>query len=162
MSDKINHRVPTAGIARATLSEREKMVLNRFVDTGEKVVSYKTIYPTVNISDANIIKWFTTPEVCHELLNIQQSMVIYDTVCDAKLLQIINDPATCARDCINAIKEWNSLRSRILTQVQVNTVSEINFKNIDSDNMEILIGVILKGREDINELQYIENKDVDK
>ena len=120
----------------------ELKVIYEFVDTGAKRASYiKILGETPNTT---IYRWFKKPEVKKKILEIGQELEIYDTVCDKVLLNIITDKDTFNRDKISAIKVWNDLRDRTHTTIKLETESKIDFKNVKTEDLAIMVEFFLK------------------
>ncbi len=124
------------------LTPDELKVVYEFVDTGAKRASYKNILGEA--PNTTIYRWFKKPEVKRMILEVGQELEIYDTVCDKVLLNIITDKETFNRDKISAIKVWNDLRDRTHTTIKLETESKIDFKNVKTEDLAIMVEFFLK------------------
>lgn len=124
------------------LTEKEIAIVYEFVDNGNRRKSYRKISKDKKITDTQIYQFFKRKDVKDFIKEIGSNFDNYDTVCDKKLLAIINDPCSSGKNVIAAIKEWNTLRNRIVQTIQLYQTEEIDFKNLNDENLEKLINVI--------------------
>ena len=124
------------------LTPDELKVLYEFVDTGLKRPSYRKIFGD-EPSSSSIYRWYKKPEVKKKILEIGQDLEIYDTVCDKVLLNIITSDLAENRDKISAIKTWNDLRNRTHTTIKLETQSTLDFSNVKTEDLEVMVNLIL-------------------
>lgn len=125
-------------------TEKEMEVLYMFVDKGNRRKCYKEVFGKDVPSDKTIYRWFNKPKVQAKIIEIGQSLAIYDTVCDKTLLKIITDTNANNRDKINAIKAWNDLRQRVFTNIKLEHTEKLDLSNVTTDNLESIVEAITK------------------
>ena len=118
-------------------------VLYLFVVKGNRRASYKKIFGDRGKSQAGIYRWFARTDVQSKIVEIGQSLAIYDTVCDKVLLDIIINEDSANRDKIQAIKTWNDLRARVHTNIKISVADKIDFSNVSDENLESIVKAIL-------------------
>lgn len=123
-------------------SEEEMEIIYRFVDTGKPELSYKEVYPTAKKSE--IRDFFKRKDTKDKIDEIGKSFVIYDTVSDKCLIDIITNRNSKDKDKIQAIKVWNDLRKRTTSDTVINNETHIDLSNITNDNLESIVEKILK------------------
>lgn len=123
-------------------TEQEMEIIYRFVDTGKPIISYREVYPTAKIGEAR--DFFKRKDVKEKIDEIGKSFVIYDTVADKCLLDIISNQESKDKDKIQAIKVWNDLRKRTTSDITINNETHLDLSNITNDNLESIVEKILK------------------
>lgn len=129
-------------------TEDEMKVIYYFCDFGNKRTSYRKFLGD-DISDTSIYKWFNRADVQAKILEVGQSLSVYDTVCDKTLLNIITDLSAQDKDKIQAIKVWNDLRKRTHQTIQLQHTGNIDLSNVTDENLESIVNNILKVDEEI-------------
>lgn len=124
------------------LNLKELEVIYEFINTGQKRPSYRKFFGD-EPSSSSIYRWYAKPEVKKKILEIGQELEIYDTVCDKVLLNIITDKDAFNRDKIQAIKVWNDLRDRTHTTIKLETETKLDFKNVKTEDLAIMVEFFL-------------------
>jgi len=137
------------------LTEVELNIINTFLSTGDRLSAWKE-HSQTEVSDASIYNFFRKPEVSQKIIEMGNSLNVYDTVCDLKLLSIINDPKESTRNVILAIKEWNSLRNRIHTNIKIEAIQNIDFSDLTDSGLEKII-MAMNPVQDVEYEEIIDN-----
>jgi len=124
------------------LTDTEIKIIYDFVDSGNRKLSYRK-FITIPATDYQIYTWYKRKEVNEFIKSIGSDLEIFDTVCDKKLLNIINDTQSNDRDKIAAIKVWNDLRKRTFLQVKIDEVNSLDFTDMSDDNLALLVSKIV-------------------
>lgn len=95
-------------------------------------------------SDSAIYRWFGKKEVQAKIIEVGNSLSVYDTVCDKALLNIISNVNSFDKDKIAAIKVWNDLRKRVSQTITLQHNANIDFSNVTDDNLESIVNKILE------------------
>lgn len=143
-----------------TLSPKEEEVINNFLNTGDRVASYNKVFNKKK-DDTHIYRFFRQQNVIQKIIEAGNELSIYDTVCDIKLLSIINDPNASHKNQINAIKEWNNLRNRVHTNIKVEQVQNLDFTDLSDDGLQKIIDAFTPKIEDIEDIEYQEINNTD-
>jgi hypothetical protein len=126
-------------------SVKEMKVLYLFVDNGNRRGCYKKVFGN-DQPDATIYKWFNKKVVKEKIVEIGESLAVYDTVCDKVLLSIITNEISEDKDKISAIKTWNALRARVHTTIKLESENIIDLSNISTDNLSEAVKAIMGGK----------------
>lgn len=126
-------------------TEDEMTVLYTFIDKGGRVASYRSVFGDAKSKSA-IYYWFRNPAVQMKIIEIGDSLSVYDTVCDKTLISIITSSSTNNRDKIAAIKTWNDLRDRVHTTIKLDVEKKLDLSNITTENLGEVVNAILKVR----------------
>lgn len=129
-------------------SEEQMKVLWTFIDKGGRVASYEKVFGKGHKSQSAIYTWFRTPHVQLKLRELGDSLAVYDTVCDKVLLNIVTDPTASNRDKIQAIKTWNDLRDRVHTTIKVESMTQLDLKDVSTENLESIVAALTKQKND--------------
>lgn len=130
------------------LDETEILVLLEFVKHGGRERCFRK-YIDFPCTTGFIFKWFSSKPVTKWLSDYTNSLSVYDTIADTKLISIMTASQTKDNDKISAIKTWNELRKRITNKIEVVTDSNIDFSNLDDAAVTKLAELILnKNKED--------------
>lgn len=130
-------------------SEDEMKVLYHFVDNGNRRVSYRKFIKDKK-SDSSIYRWFNKENVQNKIIEISQSLAIYDTVADKQLLKIISSKNSADKDKIAAIKVWNELRKRVHQTITLEKNTKIDFSEVTDENLEAIVNKIMKLENETN------------
>lgn len=128
-------------------TEDEMKVLYLFVDKGNRRKSYWEVFGKDHKSQPAIYRWFSSFPVQQKILEIGQSLSVYDSVCDKALINIITDPNSMNRDKIAAIKTWNDLRDRVHTTIKLESKTKLDLSNVTTENLGTLVDAIMKGND---------------
>lgn len=123
-------------------TEQELEIIYRFVDTGKPEISYKQVYPNARVGE--IRTFFKRTDVKERINEIGKTFVIYDTVADKCLLDIISNQESKDKDKIQAIKVWNDLRKRTTSDITIKNETYIDLSNITNENLDAVVEKILK------------------
>ena len=123
-------------------TEEEMKVIYHFCDFGNRRTSYRKFIKEKK-SDSAIYRWFGKKEVQEKIIEVGNSLAIYDTVADKALLTIISNQNSMDRDKIAAIKVWNDLRKRVSQTITLQHNANIDFSNVTDDNLESIVNKIL-------------------
>jgi RecG-like helicase len=123
-------------------SEVEMQVIYHFIDNGNRRKSYRKFIKDKK-TDSAIYRWFQKKDVQQKIIEIGNELSIYDTVSDKVLLNIISNPNSMDRDKIAAIKTWNDLRKRVSQTITLQHNSNIDFSNVNDENLEKIVKQIL-------------------
>lgn len=123
-------------------SEIEMKVLYHFCDNGNRRASYRKFIKD-KATDYAIYSWWKKKSVQNKVIEIGQSLAVYDTVADKVLLGIISNQQSRDCDKISAIKTWNDLRKRTTTQIKLDQTLAIDFSNVSDENLESIVNKIL-------------------
>ncbi len=129
-------------------SEEQMKVLWTFIDKGGRVASYEKVFGKGHKSRSAIYTWFRTPHVQLKLRELGDSLAVYDTVCDKVLLNIVTDTDASNRDKIAAIKTWNDLRDRVHTTIKVESMTQLDLKDVSTENLESIVAALTKQKND--------------
>lgn len=129
-------------------SEEQMKVLWTFIDKGGRVASYEKVFGKGHKSQSAIYTWFRTPHVQLKLRELGDSLAVYDTVCDKVLLNIVTDTDASNRDKIAAIKTWNDLRDRVHTTIKVESMTQLDLKDVSTENLESIVAALTKQKND--------------
>jgi RecG-like helicase len=123
-------------------SEVEMQVIYHFIDNGNRRKAYRK-YIKDKKTDSAIYRWFQKKDVQQKIIEIGNELSIYDTVSDKALLNIISNPNSADRDKIAAVKTWNDLRKRVSQTITLQHNSNIDFSNVNDENLESIVKQIL-------------------
>lgn len=123
-------------------TEEEIEIIYRFVDTGKPELSYRKVRPDSKLKEVR--DFFKRKDTKDKIDEIGKSFVIYDTVSDKCLIDIITNCNSKDKDKIQAIKVWNDLRKRTTSDTVINNETHIDLSNITNDNLESIVEKILK------------------
>lgn len=124
-------------------SENEMRVIYHFCDFGNRRTSFRKFIKEKK-TDSAIYKWFGKKEVQAKIIEVGQSLAVYDTVCDKVLLGIISNKNSQDRDKITAIKLWNDLRKRTHQEITIKHAGNIDFSNVTDETLESVVMKIIE------------------
>lgn len=124
-------------------SENEMKTIYHFIDFGNRRTSYRKFIKDGK-SDSSIYRWFNKEDVQNKIIEISQSLAIYDTVADKQLLRIISSSTSSDKDKIAAIKVWNDLRKRVHQTIILEQNTKLDLSNVSDENLEAVVNKIMK------------------
>lgn len=142
------------GLIRSKLSKKEQEVLRLFIETGDRITSFKNVFPDYDGSDRMIYRWYQRDYITNEMISLSHSLNTYDTYIDHTIINLITDKNTSAKQKVELIKMWNEMRHRIDKTIRVD--HNIDFQNISDSTIEHLFDKMMDGRSKTN---YLENEE---
>ena len=131
------------------MEEIELKIIHEFIETGKRRDSFKKYNKKKQVTDYQIYEFFKRDDVRLYIKSIGSDLEIFDTICDKKLLNIINDTNAQNRDIISAIKIWNDLRKRSFLQIEIDETRHLDFTNVSDENLEKIVQTFIKHKDSI-------------
>lgn len=125
----------------ATCTEKELSVIYKFLETGKRRDSFKSVYYGSKKDDTYIYRWFQRPIIKNKIRDIGIELDLYNEFTEMKLLSIMKDENASNKDKIMAVRTWNEIRKRIKTEINIE--NNIDFKNITDETLNDIVNKIL-------------------
>lgn len=153
--------ITNQGLVRSKLSRKEQEVIKNFLESGNRIESFKKVFSDYTGTDRSIYRWYQRSYISAEMFSISKSLAIYDTYIDNQIIKMITDPNTQQKNKIELIKIWNELKKRIDNTVKVDHT--INFQNITDATLSNVFDKIFNAEKmnelEIEEVDYIEEEE---